>query len=258
VQGSSQGDTGLRNESANAWTVGFILRPRWLQNLELAVDWVDIRIDDAITNVTANDLALACFDNPGYPNHYCDRITRNAPGAGDPGQITFVQTGFANGAYQSMSGVSVEGRYRRELGRMGAVEIGASYFRLREELRSATGLLVVNSEEQLGSPTDSAQLNLVYEKGPFGARWQANYVGAQLYNRAFNADSRDILEVNSDYTHNLSVYYDIADRAAVRLAVTNIFDGQPPFPIGADSFNGNYDLFGRRYSLSMTYDFGGR
>jgi hypothetical protein len=43
----------------------------------------------------------------------------------------------------------------------------------------------------------------------------------------------------------------------VRLAVTNVFDGAPPFPIATDAFNGNYDFLGRRYSLSATYDFGG-
>lgn len=78
----------------------------------------------------------------------------------------------------------------------------------------------------------------------------------QLYSRQFNADSRDILEVNGDWTHNLSMYYRPLDNTVVRLAVTNILDADPPLPIGGDSFNGNYDYLGRRYSLSVTYDFG--
>ncbi len=226
----------------------------------MAVDWVDIRVDDAITSLTATDLATACFDNFDYPNDYCGRFTRNPSSAGptQAGQISFVQTGFANGAYQSMAGVTVEARYGFDLENIGNFEIGASYYRLREELRSATGIVTVNSEEVLGSPTDSAQLNLIYEKGPFGARWQTNYVGAALYSRTFNADTRDILEVGSDYTHNLSVYYDWRDQTVFRLAVTNVFDGMPPFPIGGDSFNGNYEFLGRRFSVSITHDFGGK
>ena len=47
------------------------------------------------------------------------------------------------------------------------------------------------------------------------------------------------------------------ENTTMRLAVTNILDGKPPFPIGGDAFNGNYDFLGRRYSLSVTYDFGG-
>ena len=258
VQGSSQGDTGLANESANAWTVGFVTRPRFLPGFEMAVDWVDIRVDDAITNLTATDLAVACFDNFTYPNPYCDYFTRNPASSGptNAGQITFAQTGFANGAYQSMAGVSLEARYFKEFS-FGNLEFGASYYRLREELRSATGVVVTNSEEVLGSPTDSAQLNIIYEKGPFGARWQTNYTGAALYSRTFNAESRDILEVGGDYTHNLSLYYDLKESTVFRLAITNILDGMPPFPIGGDSFNGNYEFLGRRFSLSVTHTFGG-
>jgi outer membrane receptor protein involved in Fe transport len=256
-QGSLQGDEGLANETANAWTAGFVFRPRWIENLEMAVDWVDIRIDDTITNLTAGDLATACFDNADYPNAYCSRFTRGAAGTADAGQITFVQTGYANGAYQSMAGVTLEGRYRQSFEKLGTFEVGVSYYRLRDELRSATGIVTVNSEEVLGSPTDTAQLNLIYEKGPFGARWQTNYVGKQLYSRTFNAESRDILEVAGDYVHNLSLYYELMGNTTFRLAVTNVLDGEPPFPIGGDAFNGNYDFLGRRYSLSVTYDFAG-
>ncbi len=257
VQGSLEGDEGLANETANAWTAGFVYRPQWLNGFELAVDWVDIRIDDTITNFTANDLASGCFDNDTYPNQYCDFFTRTSvPGSvQQSGQITFARTGFANGAYQSMAGVTMEGGYRHDLGKFGNLEVAFSYYRLREELRSALGITVTNSEEQLGSPTDTAQVNLIWEKGPFGMRWQTNYVGKQLYGRTLNADSRDILEVNGDYVHNLSLYLEPMENTTVRVAVTNVLDGKPPFPISGDSFNGNYDFLGRRYSLSVTYDF---
>lgn len=258
VQGTSQGNLDLRNESANAWTAGFMLRPRWLEGLEVGVDWVDIRIDDAITSLTSDDLAQACFDNADYPNHYCGFFTRNAPGSAEAGQITFVQSGYVNGAYQSMAGVTVDARYRRHFEDLGDVEIGLAYFRLREERRSATGLVTVNSQEQIGSPTDSAQLDVSWRKGRIGARWQTHYVSAQVYNRTFNADSRDVLELDGDYTHDLSLRYDFDGDATVRLAITNLLDGAPPFPVGLDSFNGNYDFLGRRYSLTLTWEFGGK
>ena len=91
----------------------------------MAVDWVDIRIDDTITNLAANDLATACFDNDDYPNPYCTRFTRNPASAGpqSAGQITFVQTGYANGAYQSMAGVTFEGRYAHSFGAYGDFEV---------------------------------------------------------------------------------------------------------------------------------------
>jgi outer membrane receptor protein involved in Fe transport len=102
------------------------------------------------------------------------------------------------------------------------------------------------------------QLNLAWEKGPLSMAWQTNYVSAQLYDRGFTADSRDVLEVNADYTHNLSARYRWKDSTTFRLAITNLLDGKPPFPIGAEAFNGNYDFLGRRYSLSIAHEFGGR
>ena len=258
VPGSTQGNQDLRNESANAWTLGFILRPRWLEGLDIAVDWIDIRVDDAITNLTTEDLAEACFDNADYPNHYCGFFQRNAPGSTNPGQITFVQTGYVNGAYQSMAGVTVDAAYRRPIGRFGNLDVGLRYFRLREERASATGLVTANTGSQIGSPTNSVQLDLAWEKGPLSMAWQTNYVSAQLYDRGFTADSRDVLEVNADYTHNLSARYRWKDSTTFRLAITNLLDGKPPFPIGAEAFNGNYDFLGRRYSLSIAHEFGGR
>jgi outer membrane receptor protein involved in Fe transport len=255
VPGTSRGDVNLRNETANAWTAGFVFRPRWIDDFELAVDWIDIRVEDAITTLDANDTAIACFDNPTYPNPYCDRITRNPAGSAQPGQITFVETGYINGAFQSMAGVTIEGRYRRTFGAAGNFAIGANYFRLREELRSASGVTTIDTREVLGSPTDSAQLNLGWDRGKVGARWQTHYVGRQLYSRTLTQEQRDVLEVNGDYVHNLSVFVEPMKHAVVRLAVTNILGGAPPFPIGGDSFNGNYDFLGRRYSLSLTYDF---
>ncbi|MEO8062537.1 MAG: TonB-dependent receptor [Pseudomonadota bacterium] len=258
VPGTSQGDPDLGNETSNAWTAGFVLRPRWVPDLTLSVDWIDVRIDNTITRLSGADLSAACFDNADYPNHYCDYFTRGARGAGQPGQITFFQSGYANGAFQSMAGVILEGHLRHDFGTVGAFDLGVSYYRLREELRSATGLFTTNSEEQIGSPTDTAQLDLGWQRGNLGARWQTHYVGAQLYDRTFNAESRDILEVNSDWVHNFSLSYQPAESTVVHLAVTNVFDGAPPFPISVDAFNGNYDFLGRRYSLSVTYDFGVR
>ena len=88
------------------------------------------------------------------------------------------------------------------------------------------------------------------------AGWQTNYVSEQLYNRAFDIEARDILEVGSSTTHDLSANFAVTGNLKMWLAVTNLFDAAPPFPIGPEAFNGNYDFLGRRYSLSVAYDFG--
>jgi outer membrane receptor protein involved in Fe transport len=67
-----------------------------------------------------------------------------------------------------------------------------------------------------------------------------------------------VLRLNADWVHNLAFSWRPTDSAVVRLAVTNVLNGEPPFPVSVDAFNGNYDFLGRRYSLAITYDFGAR
>lgn len=259
VEGTVQGDPDLRNERADSWSAGFVLQPEGLHGLEVAVDWVDVRIENVITNLFSGDLARACFDNYSYPNQYCDYFTRHPPGSPLAGQISFVQSGYVNGAFQSMEGITAESRYHHDFGGgLGEFGIAASYFGLREELGSATGLVTTDTLETIGSPKHSAQLRLTWRRGPFGAAWQTNYVSEQLYNRAFDVEARDILEVGSSTTHDLSANFAATGNLKVWLAVTNLFDAAPPFPIGPEAFNGNYDFLGRRYSLSVAYDFGSR
>lgn len=258
VEGTSQGDPELRNERADAWSAGFVLQPEGLRGLELAVDWVDVRIEDVITSLSSGDLARACFDNYSYPNRYCNYFTRQPPGSPLAGQISFVQSGYVNGAFQSMEGITAEGRYHREFGGLGEFGFELRYFGLREELRSATGLVTTDTLETIGSPKHSAQLQLTWRRGRFGAAWQTNYVSGQLYSRDFDVEARDILEVGSSTTHDLSANFAATGNLKLWLAVTNLFDAAPPFPIAAEAFNGNYDFLGRRYALSVAYDFGAK
>ncbi len=256
VAGTQQGDPGLRNERANSWSAGLVLQPEWARDFQLAVDWVDVRIEDVITTLYPFDLGSACFDSYDWPNHYCDYLRRHPAGSPLAGQISFVQSGYVNGAFQSMEGVTAEGRYHRAIERLGEFDLAVSYFGLREELSSPTGIVTTNTLGTIGSPKHSAQLNLTWRRGRFGAAWRTNYIGEQLYSRTFTVESRDILELGASTTHDLSANFAPAQNLRVWLAVTNLFDSPPPFPIASDAFNGNYDFLGRRYSMSVTYDFG--
>jgi iron complex outermembrane recepter protein len=59
--GSLSGNPGLINETADAYTFGVVLRPRFVPNLTLAVDWVDIQVKDAVQSLTATNILNACY-----------------------------------------------------------------------------------------------------------------------------------------------------------------------------------------------------
>lgn len=107
ARGSLSGNQNLDNEKADAWTVGVILKPRFLPGFSAAVDWVDIKVDGSIESLDAEQTLEGCFDDATFPNAICDQIDRDAAG-----QVTFIRTGFANAASREFSGLVSEVDYR--------------------------------------------------------------------------------------------------------------------------------------------------
>jgi outer membrane receptor protein involved in Fe transport len=261
TRGSTQGDPTLDNETANAWTGGVVFRPRFIKNFQLAIDYIDIRVDDIIANLNANNLATGCFDNSSFPNQFCDRFTRGAPGTADAGQILFVQTGFVNGDFQSTAGVAAELAYAKDLSdfglsNWGVVDVALSYYGVREELQSTNSIVINNTERALtGAQNTTSKMQLTYTRGPIGIRYDLNYTDDAQFSRTFNADSQDFLSVPDYTTHDLSLSYTFRKDSAFRLAATNLADNKAPFPVVGGAFGGVYDVLGRRYSASLTYSF---
>ena len=55
------GNLNLKPETANTWTVGAVLRPRFLPGLSATIDYYNIKITGAITIPTPDDTIAACF-----------------------------------------------------------------------------------------------------------------------------------------------------------------------------------------------------
>ncbi len=66
----SGGDFDLNPEAADTTTIGFVLTPSgWADGLRLSADWYQIKIANAITSISANQLAQYCFDADIYCNY---------------------------------------------------------------------------------------------------------------------------------------------------------------------------------------------
>ena len=76
VNGVQSGNAGLGAETARTWTAGVVLRPRFLRGFTASFDWYDIRLKDAINQVTPSDLANLCVDQQTTDNPFCAAITR--------------------------------------------------------------------------------------------------------------------------------------------------------------------------------------
>lgn len=110
------GDFELKPEAADTTTIGFVFSPGgWADGLRLSADWYQIKIEDAITSVSANQLASYCHDL----DIYCNYITFN-PAVPDRTDITFVRATQLNLANFTSRGVDVEAAYALPLERLGS------------------------------------------------------------------------------------------------------------------------------------------
>jgi len=263
AQGTNSGDPNLENEIGRAYTLGFVYSPSFVPGLTINADYYDIEIRNAIANLAANAIASGCFDNSSFDtsdvanaNGFCSRITRDASG-----QVTNVRTGFVNGAITNFRGMSAQVDYAVRLSdwnveRGGSLRFGLNAFRYLNLENSTNGITVDRLDSEVGQSDNSLQLHVAYDDPlGFGLRLQGNYIGPARFDVNFTEATRDILEIDSQWTFNASGSYRFTDNLLARLSVTNLFNEEPPFGLNGAGATGVYDLLGRRYVLSVEYKF---
>ncbi|MBS3959059.1 MAG: TonB-dependent receptor [Xanthomonadaceae bacterium] len=257
---TSQGDTGLLNESSDAWTYGIVLQPRWVEGLRLQADYYKIEITDVIGNLGTAAIATGCFDNldfnrndPLNGNAFCRRIQRDAAG-----QITFVQTGFVNGGYLNFRGFSGEISYARDLADWGfdfggVLSFTGTAFRRVAVDSSINNVVNDNTLGLIGTPLREYQFGINYEQPRWGIGVQGNYTGPVRVGNDISPELQDIMAYESSTIYNANAFVNFLDgNLRLRFAVTNFTDEEPPFPLAGLA---TYDTLGRRYALTAIYRF---
>lgn len=120
------GNLALGPETANTWTVGAVIRPRMIPGLSATIDYYNIKVKNAITLPTPDDLITACFGpTPTSPpagaatTPACTVIRRNVQtGAldGDPLEVPGLFGILSNTGRISTDGIDVTLDYRRNIG----------------------------------------------------------------------------------------------------------------------------------------------
>jgi outer membrane receptor protein involved in Fe transport len=261
------GNPNLRNERADSFTYGAVLRPRFVSGLTLSVDYVNIRISDPIANLTVPQIAQGCFDNPDFDasdpargNAFCALIRRDGNGQvlsspQDPGVVL----GYVNGKRIRFSGVQAALDWRTDLsglGLPGALEIGGDVFNLRRRLIDVTGVAPARSDGLVGDPRWQGQFRLRYVDRAWGFSAFVNYTGERAVALTGRGDSpndtREIDHFDPFATVDGAVFFKVADAFRLTLSVTNAFNrvGQRYYgyivPLSVN------DPLGRRFAVSVS------
>ena len=271
----SGGNPNLQNEEADAYTIGVVFQPRFLSRFVLAVDYVNVVIDNPIISLGTGDLVSGCFDNPDFDtsdpangNQFCSQIRRQPAGtigtlpSGQQGNIggfvindplnPGVRTGFVNGvqfSYEALQGV-LDWQLPNIFGGEGNLSFNANaLYTLKRDFNNL-GVTTTRSDGTFGDPQFSAQLNVRYFTDDYGALVSTNFTGAQRATRDdLGIDIREFNNRDAFATFNTSVYFNVEENFRLTLAVTNLLDRQfQNNYFGAA--NGFEDTLGRRYSVS--------
>ena len=241
--GFQGGNRTLNEETARTWTVGTVVRPRFIPGLSITADWYDIKIRQAINYSTAQSVVDLCVDQPTLNNIYCNVISR-----GTNGYINFFTIIPENVSEYQTAGLDVSLAYRFEPFKdAGTFTIRAqgNYLNKLEFVPSA-GADTQNDLDSAAYPAPkySATFDLTWSKGPvtlnYGVNWWAKTRRVSREQEAANPDyvASQYIWYKEKWEHELYASYDIDDRFNIYAGVNNLFDTKPDvaaagYPISA-------------------------
>ncbi len=175
------GNLNLTPEKADQFGFGVVYQPSWVEGLGFSADYYSIDIEDAISQVTAQDIVNRCFEGN---QTFCRAFTRDP--ASQTGQELIINNSPFNFVSEKARGVDLEATYRAPLLRL--VGAGAGDVMLRA---LATRYLEMSENNGVDPPTDRAGQNT--GDGPpkwlyrVTAGWSSETLAFQLTGRGISA-----------------------------------------------------------------------
>jgi iron complex outermembrane receptor protein len=263
------GNPDLAPERADTTAFGIVYSPSFVPGFTFILDLYDIKIQDAISTVAAQDILDDCRRGNTL---FCTFIDRDATN-----RIVQIRLPNSNVAEFRARGADLELNYNRELG-SGRFSLRAlvSYVR---ELSSASAISEappIDRAGQLGGggvPDWSGQLQANFTQDGFTFLVRERFVGAGKLNTTYNTDKYNVPGAPTFYINDNTVssvfYTDITLRKKFDVSggeiemfgtVTNLFDQDPPVAPALNitmepTNNALYDVLGRRFTVGARFEF---
>jgi outer membrane receptor protein involved in Fe transport len=269
----------LEEESSNSLTVGAVVQP--LAGLSLSVDYFDIKVDNVITSVSAQNIANGCYDLPTLDNPFCGLFARyrgaaTSPIGEIPGQIaanSLLQAPL-NFAKRVRRGLDFEATFRTNLGADLALNTRLLFTHNLQNSNFENPTLPKFENAllgELGNPVNEARWDVALKHGPFTIAYQMSYIDSMWVNafEDFNdlqgrppqdADYADVRKFPAVFYHDIRFEWELDTDSKARdlqftFGVDNLFDKAPP--LGAQG-NGERGASGSIAGGTSMYNTRGR
>ena len=259
LPGRSGGNRNLNEETARTWTAGVVVRPSFIRGLNISADWFDIRLRNAVSTASLQDLGDLCVDQPTIDNQFCANITRDP----DTGFVTDYFLQPQNVAAFETAGLDVQLDYLYQI----SPSLGSLAFAFRgsylDKLTfiSSPGADVDDQKRDAFAPEYSGNADLTWNLPDVSINYGINFFSKT---RRFSVEqiraNPDIVEkqyyfFKDRFQHDVRVAFDVADRFSFYSGVNNLFDQQPD--VGSATypadFRGRFFYAGARIKLDKLF-----
>jgi outer membrane receptor protein involved in Fe transport len=243
------GNDTLANETADAWTVGLIFRPSFIDGLQLSLDYIDFDITEAITQFTLTQVMNACYDADAFPNPFCTQFQREADGQLPPTNAFTV--GFVNAGQRTYKAYVSELLYGFDaLG--GSWDINGSLQHITESTRTLLGATTdFKGEINSGAPEWQANVRVRYARDQWSTFVQPRFIGEGIWDNDAAPDRYSIPGEGNVWIWNAGFNYQFTDAISAQLNINNLLDELPSAHVTATGNDTFYDNIGRFYRLSL-------
>jgi iron complex outermembrane recepter protein len=264
-QNVTKGNPNLTGENATTTTYGIVLQPKSgpLRGLSASVDYYDIKIDNAITTLSAATIGNLCTLGN---QQFCSYFTFNGAG-----QATALNAGTLNAASEQTKGIDLDLNYQASLPDVfGLLTSGTTSLLANRTLHSfinTGGGAVIdrageNGPQNLGAiPHLTLNLTQTFTLGGTSFSAQGRFVSRGTIDNTFNTTPALTINNNSIPSVvylNLYGSYQLTDQWQLSASIRNALDRAPPlspYPnLPEPQFNGEYyDVIGRAFRIAATF-----
>jgi outer membrane receptor protein involved in Fe transport len=262
----SGGNTNLNEEESDTVTVGLVFTPPITQNLSFSIDYWEIEVESAISQVSSQALVNSCFETLDNSLPACQSITRD-----QLGNIEQVNAPLLNLQTRKVSGIDFQIDY--------AMDIADSTLDLRwvSTWQDEDSVIVLEGQQPIecagllggtcsgnfirATPDFRGLASAIWTRGHANVRTDIELIGD--FDLSEDAFPNNNVPVSSQYYWDIAGGYRFNETIELFAGVNNILDEQPPligFRAGGDSNTQAqlYDTVGRRYFIGTTVSFGQR
>ena len=230
------GNPDLRNEISNTWTYGVVLQPRFIPGLSIAVDRIEIDLQDGLSAFTTANFASNCYDDPDPAPGVCEAFTRLAAGnnQSQAGSFATGRTTTFNAGVIRFRGETYDVNYTLPLSKLSDGNSGVLNFQVVATHTalfetSVTGVVFTRSDRTAAQPAWSGRFDLRYSNGPFRMSYQAFYLGPVLAVPNATIENNPNPNLDSNLTHSISAQIEVG-KLEFRAGINNLTDEMPSYP----------------------------